>query len=93
MLERIPGNKEIIKVSRINRVKGKVIMLDMIKNKAEVHSMLVVTDSRGSSLWLPTDMLCQVMVSQGGQMCSGAAVSRTHLYYKLQFYRAWSWYN
>ena len=93
MLEKIPGNKESIKVSRINRVEDKVIMPAMIKGKAEVHSMLVVTESRGSSMWLPTGMLCQVKVFQGGQMCSGAAVSRTHLYNKLQFYWAWAWYN
>ena len=86
MQEKILGRQEIKQVSMDNRMGVKVTKADRVMYKEEMHSMLMVKDSRGSSLWPPTGMLRQVVVFLGGQLCSSAALTAASVYNKLQFY-------
>ena len=83
MLEEIPGNREINKVSSNSKVKDLDIRTGMTKDKDVVHSILVVTDSRGSLLWLQIGMLYLVKEFLVGHRCSGGTLSETYLCDKL----------
>ena len=68
--------------SKVSMVEDTVVA-DMAKYKVmELHSMQVVTDSRGSFLLPPTDMLFQVTMFQVVHLqCSSGAIQEAYLCY------------